>query len=107
MTTKDNKNVETVSTMLNDFGFSAKGFCESMTRESIGLYSSPSPVSVSSGFRPVLMLSTDMTAEMKQAIRLQLRLHSPMVLTTPASPLRTSKSRLFKHCSSASEWCTP
>ena len=33
MTTKDNKNVETVSTMLNDFGFSAKGFCESMTRE--------------------------------------------------------------------------
>ena len=33
MTTKDNKNVETVSTMLNDFGFSAKGFCESMTRK--------------------------------------------------------------------------
>lgn len=33
MTTKDNKNVETVSTMLNDFGFSAKSFCESMTRE--------------------------------------------------------------------------
>ena len=33
MTTKYNKNVETVSTMLNDFGFSAKGFCESMARE--------------------------------------------------------------------------
>lgn len=33
MTTKDKKNVDTVSTMLNDFSFSAKGFCEGMTRE--------------------------------------------------------------------------
>lgn len=33
MTTKDKKNVENVSLMLNDFSFSAKGFCEGMTRE--------------------------------------------------------------------------
>lgn len=33
MTTKDKKNVDTVSTMLNDFSFSARGFCEGMTRE--------------------------------------------------------------------------
>ena len=33
MTTKDRKSVEKVSLMLNDFSFSAKGFCEGMTRE--------------------------------------------------------------------------